>query len=175
MNVGIQLNMAIQQEIAALQSCLEALPSGCQTDEIRTMLTSTIEDKKRNMVMGTPINAACVEACRHCVQRCRNRVVESEQCLQLATIAVNDAKKELASKQTELAQLEKELLAQSIEVEPKGRNPNSIEGLALALANVMKEMERGGVVPGGIIEEASGHMSLLMSGIKRIAAEDQKN
>ena len=52
---------------------------------------------------------------------------------------------------------------------------NSIEGLASALSKVMGEMAVGGCVPKQIMDEASGHMSLLMSGIQQIAAEVHKH
>ena len=82
------------------------------------------------------------------------------------------AQTDLAMRQSELEELEREFLASSgvAAIAPT----NSIEGLATALSNILTEMKSGGLVPEPVIDEATGHMSLLMAGVTKIAEEVKK-
>ena len=98
-------------------------------------------------------------------------MADAERCVELAQVTLGEAQSDLQAKVTELSALEAELPG----AEKALGAGNSIEELTAALNHIMKDMQSGGCVPQHIMSETLGHMSLLMTGVSKIAEEIRRN
>ena len=114
-------------------------------------------EKKKSIMRAKPLGMQ-VDECEKLVARCRARREQAEQGAVLAQLALSEAETELTSAESELRVLQAELARREA---PKHK-PDSMEGLASSLGQVISDMKNGGMVPGDLIGQAEAQMQTLM-------------
>ena len=165
--------------IKALEAALHQLPADAGNQQTRDHLIERINAEKRAIMKAKPLGAQ-LDGCRSALDRAEKRREQAREALRLATDTLEAADAEVNRLHDEKIELEKMVAMQAPSAREDGRHAgaspsDSIENMIASLQNVLKEMKDARTVPDEYINETEQQMSLLLTGVQKIALHAKQN